>query len=214
MSKKEQMRNHVRKFLSERGCKRIPDIAIDCGVALERRKKTKSPDKLLKMVLVWKEEKKISANMAKILSEYAILHICPHCGAELTGRINLEGDVAGGRWIAECKSCHQQFDVRIPKGRIVFAFTDPYDDDRHNPYESFDDDFTGEALTRVFGFKSIKGFMEFWSNLMWGSIGPFGMWQYTVDTSTGHTICCGAADPGDDEIYRDYFGNRRVMLYA
>lgn len=186
---------------------------------VERLKKTRSVPELLETISNWRRFYDIvSDKAAEALSDYAFLHICPHCGAELTGRINLEGGITDGRWVAECESCHQQFDVKVPKGRIFFAFTDPYDDeDCEDCYEPFKEGFTGKALTHVFSFKTIKAFMGFWSCLVEdGSIGPFGMWQWTIDTKSGsaRTICSGAADPYDRDIYRDYFGNRFIMQYA
>lgn len=125
---------------------------------------------------------------------------CLNCGHEEERRISL--DELG--WHSYCDECDNSFDVDVPQGRIVMAFTDP-EDDSDNPYAPFTDDFTGENVNIYFAFDTIEDFINKWKRIINGEEGPYGMWYWVlVDNKL---ICSGACDPDDIEIFEEYFGN-------
>lgn len=124
---------------------------------------------------------------------------CLNCGHKFEGRISL--DELG--WHSYCNECDSSFDVDIPQGRIIMAFTDP-DCDLDNPYDTFTDDFTGENVNICFAFDTPKAFIRKWKRIVNEKEGPYGMWYWVLDNN--EIICSGACDPGDIDIFEDYFG--------
>ena len=126
---------------------------------------------------------------------------CLNCGHEFEGCISL--DALG--WHSLCPECEGSFDVDVPQGRIVMAFTDP-DDDAEDAYASFTDAFTGRSVNVYFAFDNPKDFIRKWNRIIDGKEGPYGMWYWVLDNNK--LICSGACDPNDVDIFMDYFGSK------
>ena len=103
-------------------------------------------------------------------------------------------------WHSSCPKCGGSFDVDVPTGRIVMAFTDPVDDDE-NPYKYFTDDFTGEYVHTYYAFDTVEEFLEKWEEIY---DEPNGMWYWVLDD--GELVCSGACDPYDIEIFEEHWG--------
>lgn len=124
---------------------------------------------------------------------------CLQCEHEFEGGISL--DELG--WHSLCPECGGSFDVDVPEGKIVMAFTDPVDDedDDENRYKYFTDDFTGEYVHTYYAFDTAKEFINKWLEIY---DEPNGMWYWVLDN--GHCICSGACDPMDIDIFAEHFG--------
>ena len=103
-----------------------------------------------------------------------------------------------------------KFDMNILKGKIVMAFTNPLDVllDDYNPeihrkenYKYFTENFTGEGIHSYYVFDTPEEFMNKWKEIY--NL-PNGMWYWCLND--GQCFCSGAVDPGDIEIFEDYFG--------
>ena len=85
---------------------------------------------------------------------------------------------------------------------IIVAFTDKIRDRVVvDPYIYFTEEFTGKGLVAVYGCPNIKDFFALIEHLIEH---PDGMWYWVLHE--GKCICSGACDPGDMEIFEDYFG--------
>lgn len=120
---------------------------------------------------------------------------CLQCGHEYEGSISL--DSLG--WHSSCPVCEGSFDVDVPKGRVVMAFTNPFYDAEY-PYATFTDDFNGEGITAYYAFPSVQSFIRKWKKV---AQNPDGMWYWVLDN--GRCICSGACDPDDIFNFHDYW---------
>lgn len=121
---------------------------------------------------------------------------CLNCSYEFDGSISL--DELG--WHSVCPECKSSFDVDVPEGRIVMAFTDP-DENGANPYQYFTEKFHGQNIHLYMAFNTPEEFVAKWKEIY---DKPNGMWYWCLDD--GYCFCSGACDPGDIEIFEDYFG--------
>lgn len=122
---------------------------------------------------------------------------CLHCENKFDG--NISYDELG--WHSVCPECGGSFDVDVPDGKIVMAFTDPVDDDEENCYKYFTDDFTGECVHTYYAFDTVEEFIKKWLEIYEE---PNGMWYWVLDGEC--CICSGACDPCDIEIFNEYWG--------
>ena len=121
---------------------------------------------------------------------------CLNCGHEFDGSISY--DKLG--WYSSCEKCGGSFDVDVPNGKIVMAFTDPVDDDE-NPYKYFTDYFTGGYIHAYYAFDTVEDFIKKWKEIYEE---PHGMWYWVLDN--GELVCSGACDLMDIDIFEDYWG--------
>lgn len=129
---------------------------------------------------------------------------CLNCGYEFEGGISK--DELG--WHSSCPKCECSFDVDVPNGKIIMAFTDPIDDEE-NRYRYFTDDFTGEYVNTYYAFDTVKEFINKWAEICEE---PNGMWYWVMDGE--HCVCSGACDPMDIEIFIDYWTDYKEMIVA
>lgn len=120
---------------------------------------------------------------------------CLNCNHEFEGTISL--DELG--WHSVCPECKSSFDVDVPEGRIVMAFTDA-DYDEEDPYKYFTETFNTEWIWHYWAFDTPEEFIAKWEEIY---DKPHGMWYWCLDN--GYCFCSGACDPGDIEIFEDYF---------
>ena len=125
---------------------------------------------------------------------------CLNCNHEFDGRFFK--DELG--WHSVCPECGSSFDVDLPEGRIIMAFTDPVDGEE-NPYKYFTDDFTGQGIHTYYAFNSVKDFIQKWKEICNKSN---GMWYWVVDN--GKTICSGACDPDDINIFKEHWKDEDI----
>lgn len=130
---------------------------------------------------------------------------CWNCGHEFEGGISK--DELG--WHSYCEECNTSFDVDVPSGRIVMAFTDPVDDaeDDGNRYRYFTDDFTGDYVHTYYAFDTVEDFIKKWVEIY---DEPNGMWYWVLDN--GELVCSGACDPYDIEIFIDNWEEDKEMI--
>ena len=121
---------------------------------------------------------------------------CLNCGYEFDG--NISKDNLG--WHSVCPECECSFDVDVPNGRIVMAFTDPIEDEK-DIYKYFTDDFMGENIHEYYAFDTVEDFIKKWKEICEE---PNGMWYWVLDGEC--CICSGACDPCDIEIFNEYWG--------
>lgn len=121
---------------------------------------------------------------------------CLCCENEFEGTISK--DELG--WHSVCDDCGSSFDVDVPEGRIVVAFTNP-DYDSAEPYKNFEQELPEENICSYYAFDTPKSFLEKWRELV---NEPDGMWYWVLDDNV--CICSGACDPGDIEIFEEHFG--------
>lgn len=121
---------------------------------------------------------------------------CLNCGREFEGSISY--DELG--WHSYCEECDSSFDVDVPEGRIIMAFTD-YVDDEENPYKYFTDDFIPDCIFEYFAFDTVEEFIEKWEEI---SDNPLGMWYWVLDD--GHLVCSGGFDLYDIELFKEHWG--------
>ena len=92
---------------------------------------------------------------------------------------------------------------------IIIAFTDKIRDGAVlDPYRYFTDNFTGEGLISVYGCANVKDFFILIEHLIKY---PDGMWYWVLHNEK--CICSGACDPGDIEIFEDYFGITKEEVF-
>lgn len=120
---------------------------------------------------------------------------CLQCDHTFEGSISK--DELG--WHSSCPVCEGSFDVDVPEGNIVMAFTDKVDD-AEDPYRYFTDSFTGEGIFHYFAYDTPEEFVAAWNEI---SNNPPGMWYFVL--VEGRCICSGACDPGDIDIFSDYW---------
>ena len=121
---------------------------------------------------------------------------CLQCENSFEGGISK--DALG--WHSSCPKCGGSFDVDVPEGQYVIAFTDAVDEEE-NPYKYFTEKFTGEHIVSYYAFNTVEELINKWSAL---AENPEGMWYFIMDN--GHVFCSGACDPDDIEIIREHFG--------
>lgn len=121
---------------------------------------------------------------------------CLNCDHEFDGTISR--DELG--WHSVCPECERSFDVDVPEGRIIMAFTDPDDEDEEDPYKYFDEIFHGQNIHLYMAFDTPREFIKKWKQIY---DKPNGMWYWCLDN--GYCFCSGACDPDDIEIFEDYF---------
>lgn len=126
---------------------------------------------------------------------------CLSCNHEFEGRIFK--DELG--WHSVCPECGSSFDVNVPEGRIVMAFTDPVDDDNDNPYKYFTEDFTGQGIHTYYAFNTVDEFIQKWKEIYEL---PNGMWYWVLDKDK--IVCSGACDPDDINIFIEYWKDEGV----
>lgn len=110
---------------------------------------------------------------------------CLHCGNEFEGSISL--DELG--WYGYCEECDQSFDVDVPEGKIVMAFTDRLDRIDGNC-----------CVTSYYAFNTPEEFLEKWNEI---SENPDGMWYWVLND--GELIVSGAYDPNDIDVFNEYW---------
>ncbi len=131
---------------------------------------------------------------------------CLCCDHEFEGTISK--DELG--WHSVCEDCGSSFDVDVPEGRIVVAFTNP-DYDSAEPYKNFEQDRPIENICAYYAFAAPDEFINKWYEMVEN---PAGMWYWVIDTefeyANGekgeHLITSGACDPGDIVIFNDVWG--------
>lgn len=135
---------------------------------------------------------------------------CLNCGHEFEGSISL--DNLG--WHSVCPECGSSFDVDVPEGRIVMAFTDPVEHFDENgeyvnsTYEFLTDEFSGEGIHTYYAFNTPEEFIDKWEEIL---DEPNGMWYWVLDN--GKCICSGACDPGDlEDIFLEHFENNELPV--
>ena len=123
---------------------------------------------------------------------------CMNCSNEYDGMIFK--DELG--WHGICLKCGSSFDVDIPntEGKIVMAFTDPVEG-IIDPYIYFTNDFTGQGIHTMYMFDTPKEFIDKWNEIY---NKPNGMWYWVIDEDE-YLVCSGACDPGDIDIFEDYW---------
>lgn len=127
---------------------------------------------------------------------------CLLCGDEFEGSISL--DELG--WHSYCEECDQSFDVDVPEGKIVMAFTDRLDriddncEEDEDIYKYFTTDFTGDCVTSYYAFNTPEEFLEKWNEI---SENPDGMWYWVLND--GELIVSGACDPNDIDVFNEYW---------
>ena len=102
-----------------------------------------------------------------------------------------------------------KFDTSLLKGKIVMAFTDPLDTltedyEEKDNYKYFTDNFTGYGVHTYYIFDTADEFIAKWKEIY---DKPNGMWYWVLDD--GICICSGACDPGDIEIFEEYWEKER-----
>lgn len=129
---------------------------------------------------------------------------------ELCGHIH-EGTIAkigkpvkrGGekQWLSFCPECNHFIPVKVPKGKIVMAFA--YDES----HDYFTDDFDPKnPLVSYYAFNSPKAFMDAWKEKVKK---PDSMWYFVLNGD--FCVCSGACDPGDIEIFEEYFAIQKKI---
>lgn len=121
---------------------------------------------------------------------------CLHCQNEFDGTI--EKDDLG--WHSSCPKCGGSFDVDVPEGKVVVAFTDPLDGE-DEPYKPFDQAVPTWNIHGYYAFDSVEEFLQKWKDFV---DEPYGMWYWVIDE--GKVICSGAVDPYDIEIFQEHWG--------
>lgn len=121
---------------------------------------------------------------------------CLQCGHEFEGLISL--DNLG--WHSACPTCGGSFDVDVPDGRIIVAFTNP-EYDTEEPYANYEQDKPENNICAYYAFSSPEEFLHKWNELVED---PDGLWYWVLDN--GRCICSGACDPCDIEIFEEHFG--------
>lgn len=124
---------------------------------------------------------------------------CLQCGHEYDGWITKDG--LG--WCSLCPECGGSFDVDIPEGKIIMAFAWDEDDDYFT--DNWRDD---NHFATYYAFNTQHEFFEAWEKM---SENPDGMWYWVM--VDGKCICSGACDPGDIEIFNEYFNNISIHDY-
>lgn len=124
---------------------------------------------------------------------------CLQCGHKFEGGICY--DELG--WHSSCPECGGSFDVDVPEGRIVMAFTDRVDDEE-NPYKNFTDRPEDAEVFAYYAFNTVRSFVRKWRKLM-DSHEPQGMWYWVMDE--GYCVTCGAFDSMDIELFKDFWGS-------
>lgn len=120
---------------------------------------------------------------------------CLNCYHEFDGSITK--DNLG--WHSSCPECECSFDVDVPQGRIVMAFANDCD------YDFFTNDwYDSNEFLSYYAFDTVEEFMETWDKV---SDNPDSMWYWVMDN--GELVCSGACDPGDEEIFEEYFDIER-----
>ena len=122
---------------------------------------------------------------------------CLQCGHEFEGSIS--HDELG--WHSICPECGGSFDVDVPDGHIVMAFTDKVDGD--NPYLNFTDDLHDACVFSYYAFSSRKEFLKKWEEKVYNEE-PDGMWYWIIEGD--HCIACGGPNPEDIELICDAWG--------
>ena len=128
---------------------------------------------------------------------------CLCCEHEFEGAISK--DELG--WHSVCEDCGSSFDVAVPEGRIVVAFTNP-NYDSVEPYKNFEQDSPVENICAYYVFATPDEFVNKWYEMVEN---PAGMWYWVIDTAFEYPngeigellITSGACDPGDIEIFND-----------
>lgn len=122
---------------------------------------------------------------------------CLNCGHEFDGRI-FRDEIA---WNSQCPECLHFFDAYVPNGNIIMAFTDPDDDDDDDPYKYFTECWEdADGIHTWYAFDTPEEFLAKWEEIY---DKPNGMWYWVV--VDGYCICSGACDPGDIDIFEDYW---------
>lgn len=104
-------------------------------------------------------------------------------------------------WHSACPKCGGSFDVDVPDGHIVMAFTDSVDGE--NPYVNFTDDIHDASIVSYYAFSSRKEFLKAWEEKVYDEE-PDGMWYWLYEGD--HRITYGAASPDDIELICDAWG--------
>lgn len=125
---------------------------------------------------------------------------CCECAATFDGNINLVNRIDTPdkwQWTATCKNCGKTFPVTVSQGKIIMAFVD---NDRDDYHDFFTDEFLGKEIISYYAFSDADSFLEKWREIAGN---PDGMWYWVL--IDGEVICSGACDPGDEEIFAEYF---------
>lgn len=121
---------------------------------------------------------------------------CMQCGHEFEGSISR--DALG--WHSICPKCGGSFDVDVPKGKIIIAFTNP-DYTKDNPYENFEQALPEHDICSYYAFASRKDFLEKWEKI---AEAPDGMWHWIIEGD--HCITYGGCSLQDIELICDAWG--------
>ena len=122
---------------------------------------------------------------------------CLHCETEFEGSISC--DQLG--WHSACPVCGGSFDVDLPKGHVVMAFTDKVNGE--NPYVNFTEDLHDACIFHYYAFSSRKEFLQKWEEIIYNEV-PHGMWHWIIED--GNCITYGGASPEDIELICDAWG--------
>ncbi|MBQ7818492.1 MAG: hypothetical protein IJ341_02225 [Bacteroidales bacterium] len=123
---------------------------------------------------------------------------CPNCGNSIWIKREDEFECSACGEISnpEDMCCEAVPDLRhiISSNKIVMIFAE-------NNSKNFTDEYDGNAYVSFYTFDSPPAFMSTWENKVKK---PDSMWCWVY--YNGECICSGACDPGDNEIFRMWFG--------
>ncbi len=121
-------------------------------------------------------------------------YICPICGHEFTSVI--DHDKLG--WHAACPKCKGRFDVEVPSGRYVIAFTDKTN--------GFTDSRKGQNVVSYFAAENELDFLELWDSLFNENVFELGFWCWVFDLkdSTHSVKIAGPCIPDDIRVFRSW----------
>ena len=132
---------------------------------------------------------------------------CPHCEHPFYSEW-VSIDELG--YHVSCPKCGGSFDIDVPKGRIIMAFTDPDDCDtcpEDKRYRYFTERFMDTSFHAYYSFDSGEELLEQWLKMrdkLEEMDHGFGMWYWILDGES--MITCGAmAVDLDEEIIREHF---------
>lgn len=121
---------------------------------------------------------------------------CLQCDHEFEGTISRD-DLG---WHSCCPFCGGSFDVDVPHGKIIIAFTNP-EYDKDDPYENFVQRMPERNICSYYAFASRREFLEKWEKL---AEDPDGMWYWIIEGD--HRITYGGCSIQDIELICDAWG--------
>lgn len=121
---------------------------------------------------------------------------CLYCENEYDGTISYD-DLG---WHSVCPECGASFDVDVPAGKILMLFVG-----RKTEFDvgTFENDHLKNEIYSYRAFDTVRSFMRTWRQV---AESPDSMWYWVIDGTDGNYVCSGACDPGDREIFKEYWG--------